>query len=64
MVHHTALAGRVKHTIIQYETSIVGEEGREDGRRGEGGERRVGGEGEEGRGGWRERGYLPNKQVL
>ena len=56
VVHHTALAGRVKHTNIQYETGVVGEEGRgrwgergrrgeKDGGRGEGGERRMEGEG-------------------
>ena len=38
MVHYTALAGRVKHTDIQYETG------------GGRGERKMGGEGKEGRG--------------
>ena len=44
MVHYTALAGRVKHTDIQYETG------------GGRGERKMGGEGKEGREGWEERG--------
>ena len=48
VVHHTALAGKVKHTNIQYETGV--------GVVGEGGERRMGGEGKKGRGGWGERG--------
>ena len=44
VVHYTALAGRVKHTDIQYETG------------GGRGERKMGGEGKEGREGWEERG--------